>query len=219
MKVYITQALPIILNGSEIWTLKRGWKRLTSLEVTFFRRTSESTLLDHKRSEEILEELKLEPVDKKRRRYKSNWLWCVKRMNNRMQIIMLFYRTTEGRRFGRPWKMLLNRPKPSKPNSIRTWWLILISFIQLISRKMYRRGCGRYCGVTSSVYSFNFCDFKDFIYIYRWINRSFSEVNILPQFMKPIPQHLLQYFLKTNFVTVWRIIRDNVSSEICHAHF
>lgn len=74
MKVYSTQALPIILNGNEIWTLKRGWKKLTSLEDTFFRRTSGSTLLDHKKSEEILEELKLESVDGKRRRYKLNWL-------------------------------------------------------------------------------------------------------------------------------------------------
>jgi len=30
--------------------------------------------VDHNRNEEILEELKTEPVDKKPRRYKSNWL-------------------------------------------------------------------------------------------------------------------------------------------------
>jgi hypothetical protein len=36
-----------------------------------------------------LEELKVEPVDEKLRRYKSNWLQHVTRMNNMMQKIML----------------------------------------------------------------------------------------------------------------------------------
>jgi hypothetical protein len=45
-------------------------KKFTSLEIKFFRRTSGSTLLDHKGSEDILEELKLKPVEEKRRRYK-----------------------------------------------------------------------------------------------------------------------------------------------------
>jgi len=40
---------------------------------------------------EILEELKVEPVDKKLRRYKSKWLWHVTWMYNRMQKIMLNY--------------------------------------------------------------------------------------------------------------------------------
>jgi hypothetical protein len=38
--------------------------------MKFFRRTARYTLFDHKRNEEILEELKLEPVDEKIRRYK-----------------------------------------------------------------------------------------------------------------------------------------------------
>jgi hypothetical protein len=35
---------------------------------------SPPTLFDHKRNEEILEEVKGGPVDKKQIRYKSNWL-------------------------------------------------------------------------------------------------------------------------------------------------
>jgi len=35
--------------------------------MKFFRRTAGYTLYDHKRNEEILEELKVEPVDKKLR--------------------------------------------------------------------------------------------------------------------------------------------------------
>ena len=38
--------------------------------MKFFRRTAGHTLYDHKRNEEIFEELKVEPVDKKLRRYK-----------------------------------------------------------------------------------------------------------------------------------------------------
>jgi hypothetical protein len=39
----------------------------------FFRRTAGYTLFDHRTNEEILEEFKVEPVEEKLRRYKSNW--------------------------------------------------------------------------------------------------------------------------------------------------
>jgi hypothetical protein len=42
--------------------------------MKFFRRPAGYILFDNKRKEESLEELKVEPVDKKLRRYKSNWL-------------------------------------------------------------------------------------------------------------------------------------------------
>jgi len=59
--------------GSEIRTLrKKDTKRLTSVEKKFFSRTPEYTLFDNKRNEDILEELRAEPVDEKLRRYKSN---------------------------------------------------------------------------------------------------------------------------------------------------
>ena len=38
--------------------------------MTFFRRTAGYTLFDHKWNEKTLEELKVEPVDEKLRRYK-----------------------------------------------------------------------------------------------------------------------------------------------------
>jgi hypothetical protein len=41
---------------------KKDTKRWTSFEIKFFRRTVRYTLFDHKRNEEILEELKLESV-------------------------------------------------------------------------------------------------------------------------------------------------------------
>ena len=40
---------------------------------TIFRRTAGHTIFDYKRNKEILEVLKLEPVDEKLRRFNSNW--------------------------------------------------------------------------------------------------------------------------------------------------
>jgi hypothetical protein len=48
-----------------------------------FRRT-EVHRFDHKMSEEILEELKIKPVDVKLKRYKPTWLRHVTRMDNNM---------------------------------------------------------------------------------------------------------------------------------------
>ena len=48
----------------------------------FQKKTAGYTLFDHKRNEEILEDLKVELVDEKLRRCKSNWLQHVTRMNN-----------------------------------------------------------------------------------------------------------------------------------------
>jgi hypothetical protein len=66
--------------------------------MKFFRRIARYTIFDYKRSEYILEELEIEPVDEKVRRHKSNWLQHATRMNNsRMPKIMLNYRP-HGRR-------------------------------------------------------------------------------------------------------------------------
>ena len=43
---------------------------MTSFEMKFFRRTAVCTPFDHKMNEEILEKLKVEPVEEKLRRYK-----------------------------------------------------------------------------------------------------------------------------------------------------
>jgi hypothetical protein len=97
IKVYNALALSILLYGSEVWTLRpKDKKQLTLIGMKFFR-TVGYTLFDHKRNEEILEELKVEPVDEKLRRCKSNWLQHITRMNNRVPKILLNYRPN-GRR-------------------------------------------------------------------------------------------------------------------------
>jgi hypothetical protein len=60
-------------------------------------------------AEEILEQLKVEPVDEKIRRYKTNWLRHVTRMDSiRMAKIMLNCRLNGRRGLGRPFKRLLD---------------------------------------------------------------------------------------------------------------
>jgi hypothetical protein len=91
-------------SGGQIWTLReKDKKRNTSMEMKVFRRTDGKTVFDHKRSEEILEELKIEPVDEKLGRYKPNRLRHVTRMDtNMMPEIMLSYISNGPRRLGRP---------------------------------------------------------------------------------------------------------------------
>jgi hypothetical protein len=51
IKAYNALTFPILLYGSEIWTLrKKDKKLLTSIEIKFFRRTAGHTLLEHKRN-------------------------------------------------------------------------------------------------------------------------------------------------------------------------
>jgi hypothetical protein len=53
IKVDNALIVPIVLYGSEFWTLRKMIKRLSSIEMKFYRRTAGYTLLDHKRNEEI----------------------------------------------------------------------------------------------------------------------------------------------------------------------
>jgi len=76
--------------------------------MKIFRRRAGDTCIDHKKSEEILEELKVEPVTENLRRYESNWPRHVTRMNNRMTRIMLNCGPVGRRQLGRPLKRLLD---------------------------------------------------------------------------------------------------------------
>ena len=123
IKICNSLSFHILVWRSEIWNLrKKDKKRLTSVEKKFFRRTAEYTLFDNKRNDDILEELKAEPVDEKLRRYKSNWLRHVTKMNNsRVPKIMLIYRPNGRRRLGLPLERLLDEPETglSRPDWYR----------------------------------------------------------------------------------------------------
>jgi hypothetical protein len=83
--------------------IQKDKKLLASTEMEIFRGAAGYTLFDHKRNEEIWEEMKVEPVGEKLSRYKSNWLRHVTRMNsNRVPEIVLNFWQNEQRRLEIP---------------------------------------------------------------------------------------------------------------------
>jgi hypothetical protein len=72
LKVYNTLAVPTLIYGSEIWTLRKQDKtRLTTSEMKFLRKTTGYTLMDHKKNEEIIRELQVAPIINKIQNYKN----------------------------------------------------------------------------------------------------------------------------------------------------
>jgi hypothetical protein len=58
LKVHNTLAVPTLIYGSEIWTLRKQDKtRLITSEMKFLKETAGYTLMDHKQNEEIIQEL------------------------------------------------------------------------------------------------------------------------------------------------------------------
>jgi hypothetical protein len=65
LNVYRTLARPVLVYGSEAWTIRKAdEKRLQEAEMKFMRKTAGLTLWDRKRNEEILKNLKVEPISK-----------------------------------------------------------------------------------------------------------------------------------------------------------
>jgi hypothetical protein len=82
LRIYITLAVPILLNGSEAWTLKEQDKsRITAAEIEFMRKTAKYTWQDHKRNQDITEELEIRSVMEKINNYKNKWIQHVRRMD------------------------------------------------------------------------------------------------------------------------------------------
>jgi hypothetical protein len=106
---------------TESGPIEEGIKNLlTSVHMKCFSKTATYAIFDHKKGEEFLEELKVELVDEKLRRYKSNLLRHITRMNNnRMPKVILnyMYRINRRRRSGRPLKRLLDEVETFLPKS------------------------------------------------------------------------------------------------------
>ena len=60
------------------------------MEIKFF--WTADKIFYHKMNDDIFGEMRVEPVNAKIIRYKSNWLKHITRMNNRMLKILLNYR-------------------------------------------------------------------------------------------------------------------------------
>ena len=95
--------------------------------ITFFRRREGYILSDNKRSEEILEELKVEPVEEKLGGGgEINKLTTTSNQNElRMPKVILNYRPNGRRRLGRPLKKLLDEAETGILRS-KSWRMMLM---------------------------------------------------------------------------------------------
>ena len=106
-----TLALPVLLYGSESWTIKaRDARRIRATEMKYMRRTTGYTWTDYKTNRQIAKELQITQILDKLQEYKRNWIHHVNRMpRNRLPRVMKHYYSTTGRRnHGRHLKRLLD---------------------------------------------------------------------------------------------------------------
>jgi hypothetical protein len=103
-------ALPVLLYGSETWTIKaRDTRKITAAEMKYMRRTAGYTRTDYTTNAQIAKELKITPILDKLLEYKRNWIQHVNRMpHNRLPRVMKHYSPTGRRNHGRPLKRLLD---------------------------------------------------------------------------------------------------------------
>jgi hypothetical protein len=109
MKLYTTVALPVLLYGSETWTVKSKDKsRQTAAEIRSMRKTAKCTWTDHKTNEEILNELKVTSILDKITSYNSDWIQHTNRMpRSRLPDLLTKYAPRGIRNQGRPLERLL----------------------------------------------------------------------------------------------------------------
>ena len=108
IKQYNTLALPVLLYGSETWTIKASdARRITAAEMKCTRRTAGYTWTDYKTSAQIAKELKITPILDKLHEYKRSWIQHLNRMpRKRLPRVMKNYSPTGRRNHGRPLKRL-----------------------------------------------------------------------------------------------------------------
>jgi len=71
IKLYNTLALPVLLYGSETWTIKASnARRITAAEMKYMRRRTGYTWTDYKTNAQITKKLKITPVLDKLMEYK-----------------------------------------------------------------------------------------------------------------------------------------------------
>ncbi|KAJ4446756.1 hypothetical protein ANN_13453 [Periplaneta americana] len=93
------------LLGSKLDSLTPQPQRSHQLETRNFSPAAEYTKWDHKRNEDVMEELQLEPVINLVKHYRNNWINHLHRMHrDRIPKVMLHYRPNGKRSLGRPKK-------------------------------------------------------------------------------------------------------------------
>jgi hypothetical protein len=102
----------LLCYGSEAWTIRKSDEsRITACEVKFMRWTAGYTKWDLKRNEEVLKELKVEPILDYICRYQNNWREHVDRMRRTKIPKAIMLLPTKGQEIlGRPMKRWHENP-------------------------------------------------------------------------------------------------------------
>ena len=126
IKLYNTLTLPVLLYGSETWTIKaRDARRITAAEIKYMRRTAGYIWTDYTTNTQIAKELKITPILDKLLEYKTNWIQHVNRMShNRLPKVIKHYSPTGRRNHGRPLKRLLDTWDRNRSTSDPSPWRI-----------------------------------------------------------------------------------------------
>ena len=128
IKLHNTLALPVLLYGSESWTIKASdARRITAAEMKYMRRTVGYTWTDYKTNAQITKDLKITQILDKILEYKRSWIQHVKRMpRNRLPRVMKYYSPTGRKNHGRLLKRLLDtwdrNGSTSGPTPWQIWW-------------------------------------------------------------------------------------------------
>ena len=106
LKFYKMMAVPVLLYGSEFWTLtKKKEKMIETAEMRLLRNIAGYTRLDRKRNEDIRKQLNIFKLTDKIEIYRRKWIEHVQRMpEDRIPKIITNYKPTGKRNVGRPRK-------------------------------------------------------------------------------------------------------------------
>jgi len=110
IKLHNTLAFPVLLYGSETWSVTASdARRITAAEMKYMRRTAGYTGTDYKTNAQIAKELKITQILDKLLEYERSWIQHINRMpRNRFPRVMKHYSPTGRRNHGRPLKRLLD---------------------------------------------------------------------------------------------------------------
>jgi hypothetical protein len=112
IKLYDTLVLPVLLYGSETWTIKaRDARRITTAEMKYLyvRITAGYIWTDYKTNKQITKELKITPILDKLVEYERKWIQRINRMpRNILPRVTKHYCPAGRRNHGRPLRRLLD---------------------------------------------------------------------------------------------------------------
>jgi len=126
IELYNIVALPVLLYGSETWTIKASdARRITAAEMKYMRRTAWCTWTDYKTNAQTAKELKITQIFDKLLEHKRSWIQHVNRiLRNTLPRVMKYYSPNGRRNHGRPLKRLLDTWYRNASTSGPTPWKI-----------------------------------------------------------------------------------------------